>query len=208
MNELKITEEKYQEILNQHKNGELVVFIDTASFRQLFTENKVKKINELLGISIAKESLIISLIFYTIPVFLIMMGVFAILGFHWWSILALPTFLLIWVFVHSKSSIGIQKINGSIIFLVISIFLSIVFFKDVNIFIKLSIIVFAFQIFYSKLLYFLSSKFAFRLLFKHYKFFAFCYEKKLKNNQFVPLVWIDTKKNYDAQNLVMKKHGI
>jgi len=186
-----ISEEKYNDLIIQHENGKLIIFIDTASFRQLFSGPNLKRIEELTDVSLTKESIIIKTIFFTIPITGLIMSLLIILGFEWWAFLVLPVALIISYIIHTRASVGVQKIQWPI-----GLFFFVLAFSLVDIdnelLKRLSMIFLALQILLSKLLYFLTAKFAFNLLLNNYKFFALFYYKRIRENNPMRMIWIET----------------
>ncbi len=191
-----ITQEEYNKIIDLHKNGKIVLYIDNASFRQLFCDNNSKNIVKTTNTSILFQSIIISLLFYIIPIYIIALSIITVYSFSWWSFIVLPLFLYIWFIVHSRASYGKQSIVLSIFISILIIAVSIFYIYEINIGIADSLILFSILVFNSKLLYFLTSKFAFDLLLKNYKFFAILYETKYNLKSFTAMVWVDSLDNY------------
>ena len=63
---MEITKQQYDEILKKQDAGEILLYIDTASFRKFFTEANNKKVKELIGESLNLESFIIKLIMFAL----------------------------------------------------------------------------------------------------------------------------------------------
>ena len=63
---MEVTREKYNEILKKQDSGELLIYIDTAGFRQFFS-TKVNDINfeRLIGESLKAKRFAVKLIMFT-----------------------------------------------------------------------------------------------------------------------------------------------
>lgn len=207
-NQFKINEDQYNEIIDKCNKRELVILIDTSSFRQLFCQIKRRrKIEETIDIPISSASILVRLIFYSLPLFGIAMSIFVILGFRFWAFLVLPLLLAICFYVHSKASYGRQNVDWPTVFLIIGI---IAFFliPGINIFLRLTFVLFPLQILLSKILYFSTARITFKLLFKYYKFFAVFYEMKYSDNSIVPMIYTETMENRLKFAEIKKKYNL
>jgi len=63
---MEITKEQYDEILKKQDAGEILLYIDTASFRKFFTEINNAKVKELIGESLQMESYVIKFIMFVL----------------------------------------------------------------------------------------------------------------------------------------------
>lgn len=186
---MEISREQYDEILKKQDAGEILLYIDTASFRKIFTESNNKKIKELIGESLNMESIIIkSILFVLEPLSLIITIVSVIFLFKWFALLIVPIMILLWFFLKSQASIGEQKIFLPLIFLVAGI-ISAIFYnlESNNFWFKLFVISLPSTYFFSKLLYYLSAHFAFMLIHRNYDFFKLFYENS--ESKGVPIIW-------------------
>ncbi len=97
---MQITKEQYDEILKKQDAGEILLYIDTASFRKFFTEVNNKKVKELIGESLSTESLVIKFIMFVLePLSLIITIVASVFLFKWFAILIAPIVFLLWGFL-------------------------------------------------------------------------------------------------------------
>ncbi len=204
----RISRTQYNKVIEKCKNNELIIMIDTASFRQLFCDKTARNgLENIIKVPIFSKSTLIRLIFYSLPLFGIAVSIFSILAFKIWAILILPILLLISLVIHSKASAGKQNINGAIIFVVVGI-ISLFYFSDKGIFFRLILILFPIQIFLSKFLYYHTSKTVFKLLNVNYKFFAIFYEVKYSEQSMIPMIFIESDEQYNEFLKFKKKYNL
>ena len=204
----KISRVQYNKVIEKCKKDELILMIDTASFRQLFCDKEARNgLENTINVPISSKSTLIRIIFYTLPLFGIAMSIFSILAFKIWAILILPILLIISLVIYSKASAGKQNINGAIIFLIISI-ISLFYFSDKGIFFRLVLILFPVQIFLSKFLYYHTSKTVFKLIYNNYSFFAIFYEVKYSEQSMIPMIFFETTEKYNEFLEFKKKNNL
>lgn len=204
----KISRNQYERVIEKCKNDELIIMIDTASFRQLFCDKKaMNELDNIIEYPIYSQTVLIRLIFYSLPLSAVVMSFFSILAFEIWAILILPILLIISILIHSKASLGIQKINGAIIFLIVCV-ISAFFLSKYGIYFQIAIILFPIQIFLSKFLYYHTSKIVFKLLFTNYRFFALFYEVKYTERSMIPMVFIESNEDYNDFLEFKKKNNL
>lgn len=174
---MEVTKEQYEEILKKQEKGEILLYIDTASFRRFFSEIDNKKVNELIGESLNKESFIIKFIMFVMePLSLIITFIASFFLFKWFAILIIPIIFFLWGFLKGQASIGKQKILFPFALLAIGIFIAF-FYQEYGLWFKLFIIGLPATYFSSKLLYYFSARFGFILIQRNYEFFKLFYEK-------------------------------
>lgn len=186
---MNISKEQYEEILKKQDKGEIIIYIDTSSFRQFFTKIDNKKTKELIGDSLFSESSTIKIIMFLLePISLIIACISIAFVFKWWACLFIPVVVFLWVILKSRASIGKQEIYSPCILLIIGMILSYVYqakgFWFQNLLISLPL-----TYFFSKLLYYLSALFAFRLIHRNYKFFDLFY--KQPEGAMIPMIWTE-----------------
>ncbi len=184
---MEITKEQYDEILKKQDAGEILLYIDTASFRKFFTEANNKKVKELIGESLNLESFIIKLIMFALePLSLIITFIASIFLFKWFAILIIPIVFFLWGFLKGQASIGKQKILLPLALLAIGIVIAFSY-QEYGLWFKLFIIGLPATYFSSKLLYYLSARFGFMLIHRNYEFFKLFYEKP--EGAVIPMIW-------------------
>jgi len=187
-----ISKEQYNEILKEQENGKLLIYIDTASFRQFFTKINNKKVNDLIGESLYLESFIIKCIMFILePLSLIATCFSCVFLFKWFAILIIPVIVLSWFFLKGRASIGKQKIFFPLVLLMLSVICAILYHEH-SFWVKLFIIGLPSTYFFSRLLYYLSALFGFMLIHRNYSFFKLFYEKP--EGAMTPMIWIENLK--------------
>ncbi len=186
-NDSEVTEEQYQKIIRDKNNGKILIYIDTASFRKFFTEVDTNKIQKLIGHPLKHESLIIKVILYALePLSLLASIVSSVFLFKWFSILVIPIIFISWAFLKSHSANGKQSILFPII-LIIAIIIIAITISEIGIWYKLFTVCIIASYFFTRLLYYLTAFFTFRLIDKNYYFFKLFYERP--NSSILPMIW-------------------
>ncbi len=184
---MEITKEQYDEILKKQEAGEILLYIDTASFRKFFTEINNAKAKELIGESLQIESYAIKFIMFVLePLTLLTAAVSSVFLFKWFALLIIPVLFLLWGFLKGQASIGKQKIFFSLALLIVGI-IAALSYQEYGLWFKLFVIGLPATYFSSKLLYYLSARFGFMLIHRNYKFFKLFYEKP--EGAAIPMIW-------------------
>ena len=184
---MEVTKEQYDEILKKQDAGEILLYIDTASFRKFFTEIDNAKVRKLIGESLQMESYVIKFIMFVLkPLSLLTTVVASIFLFKWFALLIAPALIILWVFLKGQASIGKQKIFFPLILLIVGIIVAFSY-QGYGIWFKLFVIGLPATYFSSKLLYYLSARFGFMLIPRNYEFFKLFYEKP--EGTAIPMIW-------------------
>jgi len=204
----KISKVQYDKIIEKCKKNELIIMIDTSSYRQLFCDKTERNgLENIIDVPLSSKSTLIRVIFYALPLFGIAMSIFSILAFKVWATLILPILIIISLVIHSKASVGKQNINGAIIFVIIGI-ICFFYFSDKGVFFRIVLILFPVQIFLSKFLYYHTSKTVFKLLFANYKFFAIFYGIKYSEQSMSPMIFTNSVEQYNEFLKFKKKYNL
>lgn len=189
---MNISKEQYEEILKKQDKEEIIIYIDTSSFRQFFTKIDNKKTKELIEESLFLESATTKIIMFLLePISLIIACISTTFIFKWWACLLIPVVVFLWVILKSRASIGKQEIYSSCILLIIGMILSYVY-RAKGFWFQSLLISLPLTYFFSKLLYYLSALFAFRLIHRNYKFFDLFYQQH--EGAITPMIWTEENK--------------
>lgn len=189
---MEVTKEQYDEILKRQDAGEILLYIDTASFRKFFTDINNAKVKELIGESLQMESYVIKFIMFILePLSLLTTIVASVFLFKWFALLIIPVLVLLWGFLKGQASIGRQKIFFPLVLLVVGI-IAALSYQEYGGWFKLLVIGLPATYFSSKLLYYLSARFGFMLIHRNYKFFKLFYEKP--EGAAIPMIWSEKSK--------------
>jgi len=184
---MEITKAQYNEIIHKQEIGDILLYIDTANFRKFFTEANQKQIEQQIGEPLYVECFIIKLIVFLLePLMLLITVIASIYLLKWFAILLIPALILLWFFLKSMASSGKQSIFFPSVLLVAGA-ITVCLYGQYGFWFKLLVIGILSIYFFSKLLYYLSARFAFMLIHRNYEFFRLFYEKP--EGALMPMIW-------------------
>lgn len=174
-----ISRKEYTEILSREESGDLIMYIDTVSFKNFLSKIGTKDCIEIFEEDFSQERKIIR----NFPLFEFLILLISIISslslFKWYSILVIIGTIIYWSVVKGKASYGRHEITKPIIFLVLVV---IFLFSD-----YVEISNFGSYIWYlsipmiyliSKSFYYITAKIVFKILHRNYLFFDFFYNQK------------------------------
>ncbi|MCK9439165.1 hypothetical protein M0Q39_03850 [Patescibacteria group bacterium] len=174
-----VTIDQYKEIIEKYNSGEHTIYLDLAGFRSFFTETNSSDIKKNVGNFLKFETFFIRLVmFFLEPLSLVFSIISSIFVFNWFSFLVIPFILFSWFILKGKFSKGRQTIFFSVLLVVIGMLISF-YYNNIVFWLKIFIISLSFLWLFTKLVYYLSFYFAFRLIRKNYIFFNFFYSNNM-----------------------------
>jgi hypothetical protein len=183
---MEITREQYKEILEKQAAGEITLYNDPASCRKFFSEADNQKIEEIIGESIQKEKFVINSLLVLEVLSLLLALIASIFVLKWFALLFVPVLILSFIAIKTSASAGRQSISFPLLFVIVG-FLTAFSNPGQGLWFIILVISLPATYFFSKLLYYLSSRFAFMLLHRNYEFFKLVYQKP--DSAQIPMVW-------------------
>jgi hypothetical protein len=206
-----ITKEEYKEILEKEKRGELVLYIDTVSFKNFLSsissEDSIKAFRE----DLSRERSIIALFPFLEFLFLIVGIVSSIFLFKWYSILIIVGLLIFWSLVKSRASFGKHEIISPVLLLLVTLIILFVPLYEVpNIWGYIWPLSVCLMYLTSKSFYYFISKIVFSILHRNYFFFDFFYKHKslyYPPEVDIDFLWTEEKEKINRKGNSKEKKG-
>jgi len=101
-----MTENEYKQFVDEVYKGNVLLGVDRAFARQLFTGVSIKTIEEKTGETPYLEKAIVAVAFLGGPLALLASLILAIFALKWWAVLAVPICVTVWLVYHGMSCRG------------------------------------------------------------------------------------------------------
>ena len=107
-----MTDEEYQALVVQIKSGSLLIGVDRAMARKLYTDVSLSRITQETGETPYLEKIVVFGAFVGGPLALLASFVMAALAFGWWATLAIPVSIVVYALFAGASSMPKQGMGG------------------------------------------------------------------------------------------------
>lgn len=114
----------FKEVVDRTDRGELLVGVEPALARRFFTDSDSKALQREFGNSYCKERLLVKAVWLLEYLTLFAGLIASIFAFHWYSIIIIPTMVIITFLYGAKASAGHQNIGGVLSMLFVCITLA------------------------------------------------------------------------------------
>lgn len=101
-----MNEAEYERLVQSAYDDRILVGIDRAFARRLYTDVATSQIEDVTGEAAYLEKLVVWFAFLSSPIAILGSVVLAAYAFHWWTLLIIPGTLLWWMFNRSRSVRG------------------------------------------------------------------------------------------------------
>lgn len=108
----------FEDVVRLEKNGQLLIGIDRTFARQFYTDLALRVVEAHTGEAPYLEKALVMGAFIGSPLAVLVSAILAILVIGWWSALAIPVALLVWIRWYSTSSHGRARLTGVSVLLV------------------------------------------------------------------------------------------
>jgi hypothetical protein len=108
-----ITQQEYQELVKRAYEGKILLGVDRALARKVYTNLSLAKIREFTGETPYFEKAVVLFAFVGGPLLALISAVLAVASFHWWAFLIVPACLGVWLVYKGVSSRG----NAGMVFI-------------------------------------------------------------------------------------------
>ena len=184
---MEISKHEYDSIIQSMNDNELTVFIDTAGFRQLFSEVNGRRLSEEISEPVVLQVAIIKALPFVEFICLLVSSIFLGLAFHAYAIIGIPLILVLWVFFKGIASIGKQRIMPTTLALIVILAFALIA-TELQIWIRAFIASIGILQFSTCFLYYYTARLAFDLIERSHCFFNMFYLEP--RSVIVPLIWI------------------
>lgn len=181
-----VTKEEYNRIINGQLDGELTIFIDNPGFRHLFFKINPNGLSQSINQKVNGWVKTIKFISNLDIITLMSCCFFSIIAIKWWSIVYIPVIFISWFVYRSWACRGKQFILPVSFVVAAAIFIYL-YCPTLTVFTRALLILSALVFFWTRLLYYLNSRFVFNLIHSNFNFFKLFY---LKPDEGMPLIWV------------------
>lgn len=116
-----MNEAEYERLVQSAYDDRVLVGIDRAFARRLYTDVATSKIEEATGEAPYLGKLVVWFAFLSSPIAILGSVVLAAYAFHWWALLIIPVTLLWWMFNRSRSVRGDAAMWPYTFFMVVAV---------------------------------------------------------------------------------------
>ncbi|MGB3979417.1 MAG: hypothetical protein WBK73_10520 [Tepidanaerobacteraceae bacterium] len=115
---------EYKSMVEAAEKGEILVGVDRALARKLFTEtkNRFREFESIINESLRLQRAISLIAFVSSPILVLLTSILAIIALGWWALLGVPIIFFIWLYYKSLSvrgGAGLKAISFFVIFAIL-----------------------------------------------------------------------------------------
>lgn len=185
---MQISEADYRLIMDAHQRGDLVIMIDTASFRQLLVRSDATKFSDLIGEAVHTRIGLIRILTYAESALPVAAIVLSFVAMRWWGLLVAPIVFVGWSGYKVIASRGVQRITPASLILAIGV-LGAALVPGLDMWHRVLFVVLAGTVFMTRFLYVSTASVVFGLIHSNYQFFKHFFMQP--EGAIVPLIWTD-----------------
>lgn len=184
-----VSREQYDEVMRNQSEGRLTVMIDTPGFRQFLDRADPEKFSSLVGLPCGGAIRLIKVLGRTDFLGFLVSSGLAIMAFGVWAFAVIPVLLFAWMDYKGRASAGRQSLVGVSFALLVAGVAAFSAPPGWDLWARAFIMSTAVTFFLIRLLYVVTSRFVFSLVWSSYEFFSAFYKQPA--GALVPLLWTD-----------------
>lgn len=116
-----MTEDEYKEFVARANSGALLIGVDRAVARKLYTDIPLSRIEKETGEAPYFEKMVVWFAWLSAPLALLASFVLSVLAFRWWAALAIPVSVVVYFVFSGQSSMPRRGMLGITILLALAV---------------------------------------------------------------------------------------